>query len=168
MQKRSIYSLGSIGLLLVLFVGPAVTLSLPDVLAGLSYAAMGFGVLLMVVFGVIGAYVGLFLEAFVIPIMYKFDLKATEAWRYFIPWFKTRPLPFLLYGLFVLLVLVGFGLVLGAMCLMTCCIVLIPYVGTVLTLWFWVTYRLFSVEFLAQFDPGFDLFTPALADAVTD
>jgi hypothetical protein len=147
--------------LLVLFVGPAVTLSLPDVLAGLSYAAMGFGVLLMVVFGVIGAYVGLFLEAFVIPIMYKFDLKATEAWRYFIPWFKTRPLPFLLYGLFVLLVLVGFGLVLGAMCLMTCCIVLIPYVGTVLTLWFWVTYRLFSVEFLAQFDPGFDLFTPA-------
>ena len=147
--------------LLVLFVGPAVTLSLPDVLAGLSYAAMGFGVLLMVVFGVIGAYVGLFLEAFVIPIMYKFDLKATEAWRYFIPWFRTRPLPFLLYGLFVLLVLVGFGLVLGAMCLMTCCIVLIPYVGTVLTLWFWVTYRLFSVEFLAQFDPGFDLFTPA-------
>ena len=32
----------------------------------------------------------------------------------------------------------------------------------------WVTYRLFSVEFLAQFDPGFDLFTPALPEAETD
>jgi hypothetical protein len=153
-------------LLLVLFVGPAVTLSLPDVLAGLSYAAMGFGVLLMIVFGVIAAYIGLFLEAFVIPIMYKFDLKATEAWRYFFPWFKTRPLPFLLYGLFVLLVLIGFAIVLGAMCMMTCCIVLLPYVGTVLTLWFWVTYRLFSLEFLAQFDAGFDLFAPLVKDLV--
>jgi len=36
----------------------------------------------------------------------------------------------------------------------------LPYVGTVILLPFYVTYRLFSVEFLAQFDPGFDLFTP--------
>jgi hypothetical protein len=33
-------------------------------------------------------------------------------------------------------------------------------VGTVILLPVWVTYRLFSVEFLAQFDPGLDLFAP--------
>jgi len=140
-------------LLLLLFFAPAATLSFSDALAGLSYAAMGFGVLILIVFGILAAYVGLFLEGFVIPIMYKFDLKATEAWRYFMPWLKTRPLPFFLYGLFVLVL--GFCVVVLFMlaCLLTCCIVPIL-----------VTYRLFSVEFLAQFDPGFDLFIPAELD----
>jgi hypothetical protein len=151
-------------LLLLLFFAPAATLSFSDALAGLSYAAMGFGVLILIVFGILAAYVGLFLEGFVIPIMYKFDLKATEAWRYFLPWLKTRPLPFFLYGLFVLVL--GFCVVVLFMlaCLLTCCIVALPYVGTVILLPILVTYRLFSVEFLAQFDPGFDLFIPAELD----
>lgn len=148
-------------LLLLLFFAPAATLSFSDALAGLSYAAMALGVLVMIVVGILAAYVGLFLEGFVIPIMYKFDLKATEAWRYFLPWLKTRPVPFFLYGLFVLVL--GFCAVVlfGLVCMLTCCIVALPYVGTVILLPIWVTYRLFSVEFLAQFDPGFDLFIPA-------
>jgi len=44
-------------------------------------------------------------------------------------------------------------------------VVALPYVGTVIMLPIWVTYRLFSVEFLAQFDPGFDVFTPAMLEA---
>ena len=147
--------------LLLLFFAPAATLSFSDALGGLSYAAMVFGVLIMICLGIVAAFIALLLEAFVIPIMYKFDLKATEAWRYFLPWIKSRPLPFFLYGLFVLvlgfLVVVFFGL----MCVLTCCVVALPYVGTVILLPIWVTYRLFSVEFLAQFDPGFDLFVPA-------
>lgn len=148
-------------LLLLLFFAPAATLSFSDALAGLSYAAMALGVLVMILVGILAAYVGLFLEGFVIPIMYKFDLKATEAWRYFLPWLKTRPVPFFLYGLFVLVL--GFCAVVlfGLVCMLTCCIVALPYVGTVILLPIWVTYRLFSVEFLAQFDPGFDLFIPA-------
>jgi len=147
--------------LLLVFFAPAATLSFSDALAGLSYAAMAFGVLILIVFGILAAYVALFLEGFVIPIMYKFDLKATEAWRYFMPWLKTRPLPFILYGLFVLVL--GFCLIVlfGLVCMLTCCVVALPYVGTVILLPIWVTYRLFSVEFLAQFDPGFDLFIPA-------
>ena len=148
-------------LLLLLFFAPAATLSFSDALAGLSYAAMALGILVMIVVGILAAYVGLFLEGFVIPIMYKFDLKATEAWRYFLPWLKTRPVPFFLYGLFVLVL--GFCAVVlfGLVCMLTCCIVALPYLGTVILLPIWVTYRLFSVEFLAQFDPGFDLFIPA-------
>ena len=146
--------------LLLLFFAPAATLSFSDALAGLSYAAMIFGVLIMIVLGLIAAFVALLLEGFVIPIMYKFDLKATEAWRYFLPWIKSRPLPFVLYGLFVLVLGFLVVVVFGILCVLTCCIVALPYVGTVILLPIWVTYRLFSVEFLAQFDPGFDLFVP--------
>ena len=43
--------------------------------------------------------------------------------------------------------------------LLTCCVglllVALPYVGTVILLPFLVTYRAFSLEFLAQFDAGF-------------
>jgi hypothetical protein len=154
--------------LMVLFFAPAATLSFSDALAGLSYAAMVLGVLVMIVFGIFAAFVALFLEGFVIPIMYKFELKATEAWSYFLPWFKSRPLPFILYGLFIVGLGICFAVFFSMVCVLTCCVVALPYVGTVIMLPIWVTYRLFSVEFLAQFDPGFDLFTAPLADAVSD
>jgi len=154
--------------LMVLFFAPVATLSFSDALAGLSYAAMVLGVLVMIVFGVLAAFVALFLEGFVIPIMYKFELKATEAWSYFLPWLKSRPLPFVLYGLFIVGLGICFAVFFSMVCVLTCCVVALPFVGTVIMLPIWVAYRLFSVEFLAQFDPGFDLFTPALADAVTD
>lgn len=155
-------------LLLLIFFAPAATFSFSDALAGLSYAAMIFGVLVMVFFGVVAAFVSLFLEGFVIPIMYKFEIKATEAWGYFLPWLKSRPLAFFLYGLFVVGMALCFVVFFSLVCILTCCVVALPYVGTVIMLPIWVTYRLFSVEFLTQFDPGFDVFSPALAEAETD
>ncbi len=146
--------------LIFIFFAPALTLSFSDAIAGLSYAAMGFGVLILIAFGIVAGFVALMLEGFVIPIMYKFDLTATEAWRYFLPWLKTRPWQFVLYALFVVALALGFVLFFGVVCLLTCCIVALPYVGTVILLPLWVTYRIYSIEFLAQFDPGFDLFTP--------
>jgi len=154
--------------LILLFLAPAAASSLSDILSGLSYAAMGFGVLVMIVFGILAAFVALFLEGFVIPIMYKFDIKATEAWSYFLPWLKNRPLPFILYGLFVVGLGICFAVFFSLICVLTCCVVALPYVGTVIMLPIWVTYRLFSVEFLAQFDPGFDVFTPAMMEAETE
>jgi hypothetical protein len=154
--------------LLLLFFAPAATFSFSDALAGLSYAAMIFGVLVMIVFGILAAYVALFLEGFVIPIMYKYELKATQAWGYFLPWLKSRPLPFFLYGLFVFGLALCFVIFFSMICVLTCCIVALPYVGTVIMLPIWVTYRLFSVEFLTQFDPGFDLFTPPLPEPETE
>lgn len=147
--------------LLFLFFAPAATLSFSDALGGLSFAAMFFGVLTLVAFGIVAAFVSLFLDGFVIPIMYKFDLKATEAWGYLLPWLKSRPWPFVLYGLFVIALGLVFAMLFSIVCMLTCCIVALPYVGTVILLPFWVTYRIFSVEFLAQFDRGFDVFTPA-------
>lgn len=147
--------------LLLIFFAPAATLSFSDALASLSYAAMVFGVIIMICFGIIAGFVALMLEGFVVPIMYKFELKATEAWRYFLPWLKTRPWQFVLYALFVVVLALVFVCIFALFCVFTCCIAALPYVGTVILLPFWVTYRILSLEFLTQFDPGFDVFTPA-------
>jgi hypothetical protein len=154
--------------LLLIFFAPAATFSFSEALSGLSYAAMVFGIIIMICFGFVAAFVALMLEAFVVPIMYKFDIKATEAWSYFLPWLKTRPWQFVLYAIFVFVLVFAFICFFALVCVLTCCIVALPYVGTVILLPFYVTYRIFSLEFLAQFDPNFDLFTPAEIPAETE
>jgi hypothetical protein len=118
--------------------------------------------LLGVLIGVACAYVSLFLDSFVIPLMYKGEVGAVEAWRRFVPWIERYFGLFFLYGLFVFALVAAVGIAVLAVGLMTCCIglllVVLPYVGTVILLPLLVTYRAFSLEFLAQFDPGFALF----------
>ncbi len=107
------------------------------------------------------AYVKLFLDSFVVPIMYRYDLTATAAWAHFLPWLSANPWAFVAYGLFVLLLAIAVGGVVLAVGLLTCCIGLIlvalPYVGTVILLPLLVTYRAFSLEFLGQLHPGLRL-----------
>lgn len=146
-------------LVMIAFFAPAAGFSVHDALAGLSVAAGIFGVMGLTVFGIVATYVGLFTESFVIPIMYRYDLKVLDAWRAFLPWLKARPLYFVVYGLFVLMLFVVFGVFFSVFCLMTCCMAAVPYLGTVLLLPVWVAYRLLSVEFLAQFHSDFDLFS---------
>lgn len=124
-----------------------------------------FGLIVFCVI-VISLFVTLFLDAFVVPIMYRFDLSATEAWNNLLPWLKAHPGYFILYGFFVLLLAVGFVIVSMLACLLTCCIAALPYIGTVILLPFWVTYRYLSLEWLAQFDPGFDVFAPLVMPEV--
>jgi len=62
----------------------------------------------------------------------------------------------------------AFQLVVLVLCLFTCCIVLLPYVGTVILLPVWVLYRAYSVEFLAQFHPDFDVFAAAHGEALME
>ncbi len=118
-----------------------------------------FGLAAVVVI-IISLFVSLFLDAFVVPIMYRFNLGAIEAWKYLVPWLKTNTGSFVLYGFFVLLLTIGFGIVSMLACLLTCCIAALPYIGTVVLLPLWVTYRHLSLEWLAQFDPGFDVYSP--------
>ena len=147
-------------LVMIAFFAPAAGFSVHDALAGLSVAAGIFGVMGLTVFGIVATYVGLFAESFVIPIMYRYDLKVLDAWKAFLPWLKARPFHFVVYGLFVLMLFVVFGFFFSVFCLMTCCMAAVPYLGTVLLLPIWVAYRLLSVEFLAQFHSDFDLFSP--------
>jgi len=151
-------------LTMIAFFAPAAGFSVHDALAGLSVAAGVLGVVGLTIFGIAATYVGLFTESFIIPIMYRYDLKVLDAWKAFLPWLKAQPFHFVLYGLFVLMLFVVFGVFFSVFCLMTCCMAAVPYLGTVLLLPVWVAYRLLSVEFLAQFHADFDLFSPLPED----
>jgi hypothetical protein len=139
-------------------IGPAALLHESDVLDALSFAAILVGVIAATILAATAAVVALLLDAFVVPIMYRFRLTATEAWKALLPWLRSMTGTFVLFVLFSLLLAVVFGMIYTVVILLTCCLAALPYVGTLLLLPFWLTWRLFTVEFLAQLDPGFDLF----------
>jgi hypothetical protein len=83
------------------------------------------------------------------------------AWKLFLNLFKKHPLPFIGYGIIVFLLMIVFVIAVIAAGLVTCCIgflvLIIPYIGTVVTLPVWYALRAFSLEFLAQFGPEYDV-----------
>jgi hypothetical protein len=115
--------------------------------------ALALGCLLALV----SAYVFFFLDAYVVPLMHRYDLGIMAAWRRFFSLAKGRWGWFLLSGLFVFVLVLAAGWVVFVTGMMTCCLgfllLMIPYVGTVVLLPLIVTYRAFTVEFLAQVDP---------------
>lgn len=150
------------GIWLLILSGAMAALSPGGSFRGTSIALLVLLGLLGFLFIVAVAYVGFFLENFVVPIMYRFDMRCTQAWHYFLPWLSQHPWQFIFCGLFVLLLFVVVGTIVFVAGLFTCClgllILAIPYVGTALLLPLLVTYRAFGPEFLAQFDARFDIF----------
>ena len=69
---------------------------------------------------------------------------------------------FLLYGIFILFLWLVAAAVIVVFGLVTCCIgfliLIIPYIGTVLLLPVYYTFRALSVEFLEQFGDDYKLF----------
>jgi len=128
---------------------------------GLAFLALGLALVL--------GYIVLFLKDFVAALMYKHRISAVAAWRMFMGAFRQYPFHFLGYGIVIFFLILAFVVVVIAAGFITCCIgwilLIIPYIGTVVTLPFWYWLRAFSLEFLAQLGPDFDVFprpeTPA-------
>ena len=114
-------------------------------------------------------YISMFLKSFVVPIMYKNNIKATQAWSRFLSLFGKHPFHFIAFGIFVFLLTIMFVILIVVAGLLTCCIgiilLIIPYIGTVVTLPVWYTLRAFSLEYLAQFGPEYDVFPPSKVPA---
>ncbi len=137
------------------------------VVAGVASASLGsplvFGPLLLCLALLVPAavYVDVMLRHFVVPLMYKHELTATAAWGRFLPLLRASPVPFLVYGLLLVALWMGVGTAVLVTGVFTCCLgvvlVALPYVGTVVLLPVHVFFRLFGVDFLAQFGPEFDL-----------
>lgn len=112
-------------------------------------------------------FIAMYLKNFVIPIMYKHRLPATRAWGRFLSLFKRQPIHFILYGLFIFVLSIAVFIAILSAGLLTCCVgfilLVIPYVGTVVTLPVLYTFRAFSLEYLAQFGAEYDLFPPIAA-----
>jgi uncharacterized RDD family membrane protein YckC len=94
--------------------------------------------------------------------MYKNKISTSQAWFKFLPLLSKYPGHFILYGLFifVLWILVVIGIVMFG--LFTCCIgfllLIIPYIGSVVLLPVYYTFRAYSLEFLEQFGDDFTFF----------
>jgi len=127
---------------------------------------VGLGLLTLVILLVCG-YITLFLKDFVAALMYKNRISAGEAWKIFMGLFGKHAFHFLGYGILLFLLMLVFVFVVIVAGLVTCCIgwllLVIPYIGTIVTLPFWYTLRAFSLEFLAQFGPEYNVFPVAAA-----
>ncbi|HUT08289.1 MAG TPA: hypothetical protein VMY15_05540 [Candidatus Latescibacteria bacterium] len=126
---------------------------------------IGLGLLTLAALLVCG-YITLFLQEFVAALMFKHRISAGAAWKHFLDVFKKYPFHFIGFGIITFLLMLVFVLTVIVAGLVTCCIgwlvLIIPYISTVVTLPMWYAYRAFSLEFLAQFGPEYDVF-PRLA-----
>ncbi len=92
-----------------------------------------------------------------VPIMYRQRCPARLAFAQALDLISAHPGPILLYVLFLLVLAVAVVVISCAVACATCCIAAIPYVGTVILLPVPVTLVAFSLLFLRQFGPDYDV-----------
>ena len=86
------------------------------------------------------------------------------AWRIFLALLKTNKARILLYVLFQIVISLVIGFITSLVCLIGCCLccsfvlLFIPYVGTVILLPLFVFKRAYSLFYLRQFGPQFNVF----------
>ncbi|HUX16451.1 MAG TPA: hypothetical protein VMW52_08245 [Phycisphaerae bacterium] len=158
---------GLAALAVVLLVGGAgLAIAWPDIQAErfgvMAVAGIAVGVLLFFSFVVIVAVIGALLGDFVVPVMYLRGVRTLAAWGIF----RREILPgnFWKIVLFYLMrIVLGLGIAVVAIVAtcFTCCLTIIPYLGTVILLPIFVFMRSYSVYFLQQFGPGWQFF-PAM------
>jgi hypothetical protein len=126
-------------------------------------AAIGFGLLFLgmaIVFAVIQK---LTLD-FVVPIMFLRRNRCLSAWKELGTLISGHVGTFILYFLFQIVLAIAIGIIVLGVVIITCCIagclMMLPYVGTVLLLPVLMFKRCYSLYFLAQFGRDYDVFPP--------
>ena len=103
-----------------------------------------------------------FTKDFVVPIMYVNGCTCVEAWGQFWDLLKLNKWNFTLYILFQILISIVVSTILIAFVCITCCIagclMVIPYIGTVVLLPVLVFSRSYSVYYLAQYGRAYNIF----------
>jgi len=135
-----------------------------------------FGIILMVLLAffliiptvIVFALIGKFTRDFVVPIMFLRQGTCMSAWREFWPLLTGNKGKFTVYILFQIVIALAVGIiVLACICITCCClgcILAIPYIGTVLMLPILIFDRSYSLFYLRQYDPGYDVFAPEPAE----
>jgi hypothetical protein len=127
---------------------------------------MMLGGLFMILFlvGMIFLLIRKLMTDFLVPIMYLRGNRCLEAWKELRKLLGSNVGNFVLYLVFQIVL----GLVLGIMtlailvvCCPLCCILAIPYLGTVLLLPLIMFKRAYSLHYLAQYGPNYNVFQPA-------
>lgn len=152
-----------IALIFLLFVGLALLgIFLPKILhADVARFRLWLiaGLILFVAIVVALAFGWNWISQLMVPIMYRKRCRAFPAFRDVLGLISNYPAPLILYFLF-LIVLALASIMIGcvAACL-TCCVAVIPYVGTVILLPVHVLLYGFTLLFLRQFGPDYDVWT---------
>jgi hypothetical protein len=137
----------------------------PDIVIFWRIAGM---ILIFLAYIIVIGYISLFLNDFVVPIMYKHRLGIAGGWFKFLPLFGRYFFIFAVYGLFIFILRIAAAIAIISFALITCCIgllfLVIPYIGSVILLPVSYTFRALSIEFLAQFGDEFNVF-PKLEEA---
>jgi hypothetical protein len=97
------------------------------------------------------------IASFVVPVMYRRRCRAYEGFRAAVSLIAAHPGEIVLYCLFLILLAITTGLISCCAMCVTCCIAALPYIGTVILLPVYVLLRSFSLVFLRQFGPDYDL-----------
>ena len=100
------------------------------------------------------AAVSLYLEDFVVPLMWVRRIRVMEAWRVFLGHFRNQPGAFLLYLLVRLGLSLGASMVLLLGTCLTCCLAALPVIGQALLLPLYAGMRMYPVLVLAQVEPA--------------
>jgi hypothetical protein len=103
------------------------------------------------------AFVWALVSQLMVPIMYRQRCRARLAFAQAADLVISDPGPILLYVLFLLLLAVAVFMVSCAVTCATCCVAAIPYVGTVILSPIPITLGAFSLLFLRQFGPDYDV-----------
>ena len=110
------------------------------------------GVASLVIFIPMGI-ITVFLEDFVVPLMWARKIRVLEAWSQFIRLFKTFTGTFILYFLWRILLSIAAGAILVLGTCLTCCLAAIPVVGQTIFLPIYVFMRMYPVMILARMEP---------------
>lgn len=117
-------------------------------------------IILSICFGLIDK----FTMDFVVPIMFLQTTSIRAAWREFLTILSVNKARFFLYLLFQIVIGLAIGVIImmGVCCTLCClaCILAIPYIGTVLMLPVLIFDRSYSLYYLQQYGPQYDVFGP--------
>jgi hypothetical protein len=110
------------------------------------------------------ALVKIFTTDFVLPIMLLRSTYCVPAWQDFKLLLFSNPGRLILYLLFKIALNLAIGAILFLLAVLTCCcaacVMALPYIGTVLLLPIHVFKRAYSLHYLRQYGPAYDVFAP--------
>ena len=124
-------------------------------------------VLIMILVGIVFWIIGRLTRDFVVPLQFLRRSRCLAAWRELGGMLRGNLGNLVLYLLFRIVLAMAIAVVLVGVVLVTCCIagclLALPYLGTVLLLPILVFERAYSLHYLAQFGPDYDVFPPPAA-----
>jgi hypothetical protein len=136
----------------------------PALVGGLIAAILG-----IFIFSILFALISKFTADFVVPIMLLNTASSLTGWRTFLSLLGANKARMTLYILFQIVIWLVIGFISFFICVIGCCcccigvVLFIPYVGTVILLPLIAFKRAYSLFYLRQFGPQFDVFSPRVS-----